>query len=96
MASKTIQSPETLIEESVEEQVHKLWHVILFNDDEHDFEDVIYQVQKATGCSLEQAVFVTWEAHTQGLAVVYEGDIERCIRVEAILRQIDLHAEIWG
>ena len=31
------------------------WIVILYNDDYHSFDEVILQLQKATGCSLETA-----------------------------------------
>ena len=33
-------------------------------------------------------------AHLMGLAVVYEGNIEQCLRVEAVLREIDLPTDI--
>jgi ATP-dependent Clp protease adapter protein ClpS len=68
--------------------------VILHNDDVHAFDEVILQVQKATGCSLEQATAITWTAHTRGLAVAFEGPFERCELVAAVLQQIRLRVSI--
>jgi ATP-dependent Clp protease adapter protein ClpS len=34
------------------------------------------------------------EAHTTGRAVVWTGDIDECLRVEAVLREIGLHTDI--
>lgn len=69
------------------------WIVILYNDDYHPIDDVILQLQKATGCSLEKAITITLTAHTQGRAVAYEGSCEDCERVVAVLREIRLQAE---
>ena len=38
------------------------WVVILFNDDYHAFDDVVAQVQKATGCDRAQA----FQGHLRG------------------------------
>lgn len=67
--------------------------VILYNDDYHAMDEVILQVQKATGCSLEKAVVITLTAHANGRAIAYEGTEEDCETVAAVLRQIRLQAE---
>lgn len=72
----------------------KKWNVILFNDEDHAFEEVIFQVQKAVGCSIEQAETITTTAHIEGQAVAYTGTRLRCEKVATILRQIDLYVEI--
>ncbi len=77
-----------------DDDVGRLWRVILYNDDWHSFDEVILQVQKATGCSLERAVAITYEAHTKGRAVAYEGSKAKCQRVVATLREIRLQVEI--
>jgi ATP-dependent Clp protease adaptor protein ClpS len=69
------------------------WVVILYNDDYHGFDEVILQVQKATGCSLEAAVLITEEAHVTGRAIAYKGTQEECERVAGVLRQIRLQVE---
>ncbi len=68
--------------------------VILFNDDYHSMEEVVLQIQKATGYSLEKAEAIMFEAHTAGLAVVYAGDPDDCRRVAGVLEQIGLHVSV--
>jgi ATP-dependent Clp protease adaptor protein ClpS len=70
------------------------WHVLLYNDDVHAFEDVILWVQKAAGCTLDEAIAITIEAHTQGRAVAFRGDKTDCERVCGALRSHGLQAEI--
>ncbi|ACO04103.1 MAG TPA: ATP-dependent Clp protease adaptor ClpS [Persephonella sp.] len=68
--------------------------VVVYNDDWHTFEEVIYQIMKAIKCDLETAQNLTWEIHTKGKAVVYEGDFEEALKVANILEEIDLSVEI--
>jgi ATP-dependent Clp protease adaptor protein ClpS len=68
--------------------------VILFNDEWHTFEEVIHQIIKATGCSLDKAEQLTWEVHDSGKAMVFEGDMTDCLRVSGILEEIGLHTQI--
>lgn len=68
--------------------------VILFNDDVHTFEDVIGQLIKAIRCSTEKAEALAWEVHTTGRAVVYTGELPRCIEVSSILEEIGLMTQI--
>ncbi len=72
------------------------WKVLLFNDEEHSFDEVILQVQKATGCSLLKASKITLEAHQKGKAAVYSGKFAECLKVAGILREIQLVVEIRG
>lgn len=88
--TQVIERPET----SEEVRLQKPWNVLLFNDDVHSFDEVILQVQKATGCSLERAVQITWTAHTEGQAVAYTGVLERCEIVAAKLQEIRLNVRI--
>lgn len=76
-----------------EERLSRPWVVILYNDDWHPYDQVVFQVQKATGCSLEKAEWITWAAHTEGRAVAYTGTPEECERVAGILREIRLQVE---
>jgi len=70
------------------------WIVILFNDDYHAFDDVVAQVQKATGCGHAEAFHITYAAHINGQAVAYIGAKRACERVASILCQIELRVEI--
>lgn len=68
--------------------------LILFNDDYHTFDEVIYQVQKAIKCSHEKAEALTWEVHSRGLACVLEGGMSDCLRASSILEEIALNTRI--
>jgi ATP-dependent Clp protease adapter protein ClpS len=70
------------------------FHVILYNDDVHAFDDVVRQVQKATGVSTEEAFAITLGAHESGRAVCFTGPHDACAKVADILREIALHVEI--
>ena len=68
--------------------------VIVYNDDWHTFEEVIYQLIKAIKCDLATAEALTWEIHTKGKAVVFEGDLEEALYVQNVLEEIDLSVEV--
>ena len=68
--------------------------VILFNDELHTFEEVIGQIIKATGCDLANAEAMTWEVHNAGKAMVYVGEMTKCVQVSSVLEEIDLMTQI--
>ncbi len=68
--------------------------VILFNDEVHTFDEVIEQLIKATHCTGEKAEALAWEVHTRGKAVVFSGELRRCMEVSGILEEIDLMTQI--
>jgi len=68
--------------------------VILYNDEDHTFDEVITQIISATGCSYEHAEGLTYEVHSRGLAMVYEGQMPECLRVSSILEEISLHTNV--
>ena len=70
------------------------WHVLLYNDSVHTFDEVVLWVQQATGCSEQKAFRITLEAHKSGRAVAYGGSKVDCERVCAALRGHGLQAEI--
>lgn len=81
-------------EEDTDTITDEPYKVVLFNDDYHTFEEVINQIIKATGCSRAKAEACTWEVHNKGKAIVYDGEITECLRVSAILEEINLKTEI--
>lgn len=87
---------EVVEEEFDETRLETPWRVILFNDDIHTFDEVVLQLMKATGCSLSRARSLTFEAHTNGKAAVYEGSMDECLKVQGVLREIQLVTEIQG
>jgi len=64
--------------------------VILFNDDEHSFEEVITQLLKALHCSPGRAYELTLRVHNEGRATVAVAGRERALQIASILKQIDL------
>jgi len=68
--------------------------VILYNDEIHTFEEVIGQLMKALGCDAARAEALTWEVHAKGKAIVYDGVMNECLRVSAVLEEIALHTQI--
>ena len=68
--------------------------VILYNDEDHTFDEVINQIIRATGCSPSTAEVLTIEVHTKGKASVFEGEMTKCIKVSTVLEEISLHTQI--
>ena len=58
------------IEENTQEQLEKLYHVIILNDDEHTFDYVIEMLQSVFAISHADAMARTVEADQSGSAVV--------------------------
>ncbi|RNC83927.1 MAG: ATP-dependent Clp protease adaptor ClpS [Balneola sp.] len=87
---------ETSLEEALEEEVATPWRLILYDDDIHTFEEVIEQLIKATGCAYSHAESVTWKVHNEGKALVHEGEFEECLRIDSVLKEIQLVTEIKG
>lgn len=84
------------IEEQLDQdtEIQQPAKVVLFNDEVHTFEEVINQIIKATGCDLSRAEEMTWEVHTRGKAIVFEGEMTRCVQVSSVLEEIDLMTQI--
>lgn len=87
------------VEEPVEvdstiEKVQTPARVILFNDDWHTFDEVISQLVKALGCDSTKAERITLEAHSNGKALVYEGPMPNCLRINGVLEEISLITQI--
>jgi ATP-dependent Clp protease adaptor protein ClpS len=74
-------------------QLDQPFIVILYNCECHTFDEVILQMQKATGCSIERAKQVADEVHNSGRAIAFSGTLDACERVAVILRQIRLQVE---
>jgi ATP-dependent Clp protease adaptor protein ClpS len=68
--------------------------VILYNDDWHTFDEVIVQLIKAISCNVEEARAFAFEVHVKGLAVVYNGSLQKCLKVSSILEEIELHTQV--
>lgn len=67
--------------------------VILYNDDYHSMDEVVAQLQKATGYNFDRCIGIMAEAHTRGRSIAYTGSETACDRAASILRQIRLQVE---
>jgi len=70
------------------------YRVILYNDEWHSFDEVINQIIKAVRCSYDKARDFAFEAHVKGKTEVYKGDLNKCLKVSAILEEIALNTQI--
>ncbi len=95
---KPAEAPGTDVLEKSEtdESVDTPWRVILYDDDIHTFDEVINQLIKALGCSVHKAEKLTLQVHNEGKATVFEGSFEECLKVNAVLQEIQLITEIKG
>ena len=87
----------TVVEEKIDEQGIDTTgeaKVILFNDDWHTFDDVIIQLIRAIHCTYKIAESMAWTVHNEGECRVYEGMVEECLSVSAVLEEIDLKTQI--
>jgi len=71
-----------------------LTRVFLYNDNYHTFQEVIVQVRKAVGCTVDEGAAVAWEVHTRGQALVFEGEMMECLKVSSVLEEIALHTQV--
>ncbi len=92
--SEQITRPEVWEETETIDSSQNVGKVILFNDEWHTFEEVIAQIIKAINCDIQRAEALTWEVHTKGKACVFTGEIEECLRVSAVLEEIQLKTSV--
>jgi ATP-dependent Clp protease adapter protein ClpS len=68
--------------------------VILFNDQEHTFDEVITQLIKALKCTSQHAEELTWDVHNQGKPDVFSVELEKCREGSKVLEEIKLMTQI--
>jgi ATP-dependent Clp protease adapter protein ClpS len=86
----------TETEEEVEESIDTPWRLFLFDDDIHTFDEVIEQIMKAKGCNYSTAQDLTFQVHNSGKAMIHEGEFIDCLKMEGVLKEIQLVTEIRG
>ncbi len=89
-------APEVDIMADDREEINNPWRVLLYDDDIHTFDEVIFQITKALHCGTPQAEELTFKVHNEGKALVYEGTFEACFEINSILKEIQLITEIKG
>ncbi len=85
------QTAEEVIEEKKTQEPAK---AVLFNDEVHTFDEVTAQIMKATGHDLPTAEALTWEVHNAGKAIVYTGELVKCLQVTSVLEEIELMTQV--
>ena len=80
-------SVDTENEQKSRDELEKLYHVIILNDDEHTFDYVIEMLQAVFGLSYPAALSHTMEADSIGSSIVHTCGLE-----EAELKRDQVHA----
>ena len=93
-----LEKPDGILDPILEEDtdIDTAYRVMLYNDDEHTFDEVITQLIKAIDCSFEKARSFAFEVHVKGKAMVFSGSMASCLKVSSILEEIALHTQIIG
>jgi ATP-dependent Clp protease adapter protein ClpS len=76
-----------------EEDVPVMRRLFLFNST-HFWDDVVIQLQKATGFDILHCEQIAMIAHTTGKAVVKSGDYVELKIIDEVLREINLVTKI--
>jgi ATP-dependent Clp protease adaptor protein ClpS len=84
MAGTTL---DTDIKQSAKDELTKLYHVIILNDDEHTFDYVIEMLQAVFGITQSAAFAHTMEADATGSSIVLTTNLE-----EAEQKRDQVHA----
>jgi ATP-dependent Clp protease adaptor protein ClpS len=93
VADPVIQRRPDLLDETVTDRLGE--HiVIVFNNEVNTYNEVILILQKATGCSLEEAEMETWEIDQVGRSIVHHGEREECERAAAIIATIGIEVAV--
>jgi ATP-dependent Clp protease adaptor protein ClpS len=69
-------APETDVEKTTKDELSKLYHVIILNDEEHTFDYVIEMLEAVFNMSYTTAVAHTLEAHNTGSSIVLTTNLE--------------------
>ncbi len=85
----TGQGTENQEDSTTDTEVPVIRKLILFNST-HFWDDVVLQLQKATGFDIIRCEQIAIIAHTKGKAVVKSGEIEELTRINNILKEINL------
>lgn len=73
-------APDTEVENTTKDQLSKLYHVIILNDDDHTFDYVIEMLQAVFTLPYATAMSRTVEADATGSAIVLTTNLEEAER----------------
>jgi ATP-dependent Clp protease adapter protein ClpS len=94
MSEQTVLAPRPDLAEDAPASCQGEWIVIVFNNDYNTYDQVIGILQKATGCSLEEAEMETWEVDHLGRSIVHHADRAECDRVAAVISTIGIQVAV--
>jgi ATP-dependent Clp protease adaptor protein ClpS len=94
MEKKLLENPVIEVITEEETTIGLESRVILYNDDWHTFDEVIYQLIKAIKCTFEKARDHAFEVHVRGKSIVYTGDLKDCLKVSSVLEEIALNTQV--
>jgi ATP-dependent Clp protease adaptor protein ClpS len=75
-----VTTPDTDIANTTKDDLSKLYHVIILNDDEHTFDYVIEMLQAVFNMSYSTALGHTMEADSSGSSIVLTTNLEEAER----------------
>lgn len=71
---------DTELEDTTKDELSKMYHVIILNDEEHTFDYVIEMLQAVFNLDYATALARTVEADTTGSAIVFTTNLEEAER----------------
>jgi ATP-dependent Clp protease adapter protein ClpS len=86
-------STKELEQNITDEDVTVLRRLFIYNSS-HFWDDVVMQLQKATGFDVQQCEQIAVIAHTTGKAVVKSGPYEELQKINTVLKEINLITKI--
>jgi hypothetical protein len=85
--------PKELQDEGIAGIIQAISKLLIYNSN-HFWDDVVLQLQKATGYDLTHCEQIAIIAHTKGKAVVKSGNIDDLLNIDKVLKEINLVTEI--
>lgn len=70
------------------------WIVTVFNNEYNTWDEVVFILMAATGCSEDEANIETWEVDNLGKSVVHHGEQQECQTAAEIIAQIGIRVEV--
>jgi ATP-dependent Clp protease adapter protein ClpS len=86
-------STKELEQNITEDDVTLLKRLLIYNSS-HFWDDVVLQLQKATGFDIQHCEQIAVIAHTTGKAVVKSGTYEELQKINTVLKEINLITKI--
>jgi ATP-dependent Clp protease adapter protein ClpS len=70
------------------------WQVVIYNNDNTPYNEVIRILMSSTGCGLEEAAMEVWEAETYGKCPVHFSSRNECEIVAVMISSIGVKTEV--